>query len=559
MKSRILFLLIAILTSLNLSVRAQDEWNPQYTIDFLAGFDPDGAQWAIEKCGSLEAYGEKVVGKMNQVMQNSKINGKFRLIGTYTISQNISDIPRWASVVLNDRALMKHVEDIEADMCIVFARCKGSTAPESGSSNFRAGHGMQYACVLVNSGIETNTAIHEAGHVMGCHHAYEMDGGAAASGDTCTYNYAAERTTPDGHTMSTVMGYHGELLPHFSSPNLIYNGVQMGSDHEDNCRVLNTRMHIISRLGDKRTQYWLSLTEKQLDYRAQSFDVEIEALKAWRITTDSPDWLKPSAEIGYTENISITASANNTGKVRVGHVTVSDFDATNPEYTGDILGPTVITITQYPNSGGKEVKITSISFTPKEYTVAIGKTLTLAPVISPSDATNQTLLWQSENPKIATVSDAGVVTPLKEGTAVIWATTTDGTNLGDVCEVTVIKGDTPPGPTPKPCAKPTIAYQDGQLKFSCETERAEYFYTITSPDMTSETKSSLGTKELAQCYDITVYAKAPGTLQSETVTARLYLNKGSLTGKIVMADVNQDGDINAADVVSVYNYIINGE
>lgn len=198
MKKQIIFALAVMLSVFGINAKAEGNWNPRYTIDFLAAFDPDGAAWAIEKCGSLDAYGEKVVEKMNKVMENSNLNGKFRYIGNYTIDARIPDIAGWSNYVLNDRGLTSYVEEKEADICIVFPRCKNTTKPESGSSNFRAGHGFQYACVLVNSGIETNTAIHEAGHVMGCHHAYEMDGGPDKS-DTCTYNYAAERTTADGH------------------------------------------------------------------------------------------------------------------------------------------------------------------------------------------------------------------------------------------------------------------------------------------------------------------------------------------------------------------------
>lgn len=460
-----------------MTMKAASDWNPRYTIDFLAAFDPEGAAWAIEKCGSLDAYGERVVEKMNKVMQNSNINGKFRYIGNYTIKATIPDIPGWSNYVLNDRGLTDYVEEKEADICIVFARCKNTTRPESGSSNFRAGHGFQYACVLVNSGIETNTAIHEAGHVMGCHHAYEMDGGPDMS-DTCTYNYAAERTTASGHIQSTVMGYHGELIPYFSSPDLYYNDVQMGSDHEDNCRVINTRMPIIAKLGDKRTQYWLNFTEKEIDYNGQNIDIEIEALKAWRCKSDA-DWLQTSVPYGYTENLTVSAKANTTGKTRVGHVTISDFDADNPEYTGKILGSTTVTITQYPEGyeppvPGKDVKITGIALSPKPAEVAMGRTLTLVADITPANATNKVLKWMSDDEKIARVSDNGVVTPVKEGSTVIWAMTTDGTNLGDACDVTVVKAGTNPDPDPKPDPKPDT---DGVLYTIKQTEGDWYFTT----------------------------------------------------------------------------------
>lgn len=470
------------------------DWNPRYTIDFVAAFDPDGAEYAKEKCGTTQAFGEFVVNKMNVVMQNSNINGKFRLVGTYTIQTNIPDVGRWGNIVLNDFGLRDYVEEKEGDVCLVFAGCKGSSNHETGNATFRARPGMQYGCVLASSGYDANTAVHEAGHIMGCHHAYEMDGGAAASGDTCTYNYGAERTTPDGHTMSTVMGYHGELIPYFSSPNLVYKGVVMGSDHEDNCRVLNTRMPIISTLGDKRTQFWLSQTEFTVSCSAQTVSFDIEGTKAWRLTTDAPDWISTNLTQGGTDaTINASLKYNGTGKARVGHITISDWDAGNSEYKGEILGSTTVTIIQQPEgyvppTPGQKVYAMSITLSPREATVALGKTLTLTATISPANTTNKTVRWESDDVRIATVSDAGVVTPVKEGTTFIMASTTDGSNLGETCEITVVKGGSTPVPGPGPSPDPegstqyAIKLNNTSLYFSTQPVRDNDVTTFSLSD-----------------------------------------------------------------------------
>lgn len=426
------------------------DWNPRYTIDFVAAFDPDGAEYARNKCGTEEAFGEYVVNKMNKVMSNSNINGKFRLVGTFTIGTNIPEVGRWGNIVLNDFLLRDYVEEKEGDVCLVFAACKGAANAETGNATFRARPGMQYGCVLASSAYDANTAVHEAGHIMGCAHAYEMDGGAAASGDTCTYCYAAERTTSDGHTMSTVMGYHGELLPYFSSPDLYYKGVQMGSDHEDNCRVLNTRMPIISTLGDKRTQFRLSQTEFNVSKSAQSVTFFLEGTKAWRITTDAK-WLSTNMTQGGTDaDIIVSIQSNDTGQERTGHITVSDWDAGNPEYKGDILGSTTVTIVQSAESGGSnqggggpqtEVKAYSIAVSPKETNLPLNQTLQLTATLLPANVTNKTVRWTADDEKIAKVSTTGLVTPVKKGETVIYAETTDGSNLGDMCVINVVNAD----------------------------------------------------------------------------------------------------------------------
>ena len=57
--------------------------------------------------------------------------------------------------------------------------------------------------------------------------------------------------------------------------------------------------------------------------------------------------------------------------------------------------------------------------------------------ITPSDLPNKNVTWTSSNTSVATVSNAGIVTPIANGTATITATTTDGSNLSAFCEVTV--------------------------------------------------------------------------------------------------------------------------
>ena len=88
--------------------------------------------------------------------------------------------------------------------------------------------------------------------------------------------------------------------------------------------------------------------------------------------------------------------------------------------------------------------------------------------------------------------------------------------------------------TPTACAKPTIAYKDGQLVFNSATTGAKYHCTITSPDMKSDVLNETGTMNLDARYDIAVYATAEGFTQSETAKATLYWVKadGSLTDNI---------------------------
>ena len=81
------------------------------------------------------------------------------------------------------------------------------------------------------------------------------------------------------------------------------------------------------------------------------------------------------------------------------------------------------------------VAVTGVSL-PSTAKAFIGKKITLTPTFTPSEATNKNVTWVSKNPSIATVSDAGVVTGVAEGTADIEVTTADG-GFKATCEVTV--------------------------------------------------------------------------------------------------------------------------
>lgn len=81
------------------------------------------------------------------------------------------------------------------------------------------------------------------------------------------------------------------------------------------------------------------------------------------------------------------------------------------------------------------VLVESVSLNVQQTTVTVGKGMRLVPRILPANATDQRLIWSSEDPQVASV-DQGVVLGLTEGTATIRVRTVDGGNSA-VCQVTV--------------------------------------------------------------------------------------------------------------------------
>lgn len=75
---------------------------------------------------------------------------------------------------------------------------------------------------------------------------------------------------------------------------------------------------------------------------------------------------------------------------------------------------------------------------PKTANVELGKTLTLTPTFSPANTTNKIVTWHSSDESVATVDNAGKITPLKIGSTIITVTSQDGSKTA-TCTVTVVE------------------------------------------------------------------------------------------------------------------------
>ncbi len=67
----------------------------------------------------------------------------------------------------------------------------------------------------------------------------------------------------------------------------------------------------------------------------------------------------------------------------------------------------------------------------------VGKTSELLPIVLPTDATDPSISWISDNEDIATVDENGVVTAVAVGNATIIATSNSNPEVKGYCFVTV--------------------------------------------------------------------------------------------------------------------------
>ena len=116
----------------------------------------------------------------------------------------------------------------------------------------------------------------------------------------------------------------------------------------------------------------------------------------------------------------------------------SDYPTINVFQDGRILaqkeGTSVITVS---TSNGKtasctvtatrpNVAVTSINVTPSSYTIDVGEKYKLTATISPSNATDKSVIWSSDNSSVVSVDNSGNICGMAAGTAIITAKSSNG-------------------------------------------------------------------------------------------------------------------------------------
>ena len=122
---------------------------------------------------------------------------------------------------------------------------------------------------------------------------------------------------------------------------------------------------------------------------------------------------------------------------------VNQYDgyAYDPSEGDDLLTMEGCTITV----AAAKTAVTGVTLDQSTLSLEVGGTATLTATVEPSDATDTSVTWSSDNADVATVDQKGKVTAKAAGTANITVTTTDGSKTA-TCAVTVTE-PTPAGPT----------------------------------------------------------------------------------------------------------------
>jgi len=176
--------------------------------------------------------------------------------------------------------------------------------------------------------------------------------------------------------------------------------------------------------------------------------VTVAAVKVSSVSINNPP---TSIDVGGTVTLTATVLPSDATNKSV------TWSSSNPNIisvtnTGTIkgiaAGSAVITVTTVDTTSAgnhciaectiesKIVPTTGVEFSTKSKTIEVDDEVTLNYEVKPSNASNKEVTWNSNNPKVATVSETGVVMGISPGKATITITTKNG-SFKDNCEVTV--------------------------------------------------------------------------------------------------------------------------
>ena len=149
-------------------------------------------------------------------------------------------------------------------------------------------------------------------------------------------------------------------------------------------------------------------------------------------TGDNTSVYSATAEVPTWEFTELTAD----GTSQTAGIIVENYDS---KPAGDYSDTVTFTASVVDNS----VKVTSITLNKTSTVIGVSgeKTLSVSRIL-PTDATDKTYTWASDNTSVATVDSNGKVTGVAIGTANITATANDGSGIKATCVVKVAQSET---------------------------------------------------------------------------------------------------------------------
>ena len=194
-----------------------------------------------------------------------------------------------------------------------------------------------------------------------------------------------------------------------------------------------------------------------------------------------------------------------------------------------------------------EIPVIGIKLNPSTLTFTQGYTAQLQAAIEPENATNQNVTWASSHPDIASVEN-GLVTGVKEGEAVIIATTEDGGKTAE-CKVSVKK------------AAPVLNPDSGTAEGITAGETGQAFVEKLKDSGAIEDKNQIKLYK-ADGQEVSLDTKLATGMKIVVTIGQKMFNRNAGTQEytvIVLGDISGDGIINIMDMLAAQDDILGKE
>ena len=187
---------------------------------------------------------------------------------------------------------------------------------------------------------------------------------------------------------------------------------------------------ITAKAGDKTATCTVTVTKADVAVESVTLDKTSLELKAGNTATLTAT---VSPESATDKTVTWTSDKPEIAAVEGGKVTaVSEGTAIITAKAGDKTATCTVTVTK------ADVAVESVTLDKTSLELKAGNNATLTATVSPDNATDRTVTWESNATNIATVDNNGAVTAKAAGTATITAKAGDKTAT---CTVTVAKAD----------------------------------------------------------------------------------------------------------------------
>lgn len=172
----------------------------------------------------------------------------------------------------------------------------------------------------------------------------------------------------------------------------------------------------------------------------------------------------------------------------------------------------------------QDKKVTSITLSNTELSMAPGEEKQITATILPEDATDKSVSWTTDNTAVATVSEGGLVTAVGQGTATITCKAKDGSGVQATCSISVVA-------------------QDSDFDY----ENMEFVSVTTSNNLTSMTTS--GTLTM-QCT-LKNRNSVAGYVESAIIIVDTEISKIVKEGEVEKAYYSANGSVTTTHTISL--------